>query len=218
MELKNVRVYRMTHIGNVPHVLEHGITHKNSHNANPDFINIGDISLIETRSKKRIIVDNGEYLKFGAQTIILGNFIPFYFGVRMPMLYVMQNGGNFVERATPAKDIVYLVCSVDHFIQAEYTCYFSDGHATDHYTTFYDMTQIIELPNLVDWDAVKTAYWGGQENLDIKRKKQAEFLVSGDIPPEYIIGFGCFNETAKTKLQALGIEGGKIKVIPNAYF
>jgi hypothetical protein len=34
MELKNVRVYRMVHIGNVPHVLEHGITHKNSRNAN----------------------------------------------------------------------------------------------------------------------------------------------------------------------------------------
>jgi len=218
MELKNVRLYRMVHVGNVPHVLKHGITHKHSHNANPNFINIGDISLIDTRSKKRIIVDNGDDFKFGAQTIILGNFIPFYFGVRMPMLYVMQNGGNFVQRATPPKDIIYLVCSVDHFIQAEHTYYFSDGHATDHYTTFYDMTKVGDLPKLVDWDAVKTAYWGGQENLDIKRKKQAEFLVSGDIPPEYIVGFGCYNETAKANLQAMGIKDGKIKVIPNAYF
>ena len=208
----------MIHIGNIPHVLEHGITHKNSPNANPNFINIGDISLINTRNNKRIIVDNGDHLSFGHPTIVLGQFIPFYFGVRMPMLYVMQNGGNFVEQATPPRDIIYLVCSVDRIAQANYLFYFSDGHATDQYTTFYDSSKTDELPILVDWNAVKTAYWGGQENLDIKRKKQAEFLVSGDIPPEYIVGFGCHNEAAKTRLQSMGINEGKIKIIPNAYF
>ncbi len=207
----------MTHMKNLPHVLQYGITHENSQRANPDYINIGDISLIDTRNNKSILVDYGAQLNLGVP-IVLGNFIPFYFGVKMPMLYVVQNGGNFVEQATPPKDIVYLVCSVDHFIRAGYTYYFSDGHATDRYTTFYDKTRIDELPNLIDWDAVTTLYWGGQDNLDKKRKKQAEFLVLGDIPPEYIIGFGCYNEEAKKELLSMGVGKGMIKVIPNAYF
>ncbi len=218
MNLAQIKVYRMTHIENVTHILQYGITHKNSFNSNPNFITIGDISLIDTRSTKEVSVDNGDFLNFNSPTIILGDFIPFYFGIKMPMLYVMQNGGNFVERATPAKDIVYLVCSVNRIIQLNKVCYFSDGHATDNLTTFYDMSKINDLAILVDWNAIKAAYWGGQENLNIKRKKQAEFLVSDDLPPNYIIGFGCYNESAKEKLADMGIKEEKIKIIPNAYY
>lgn len=175
MDLAEIKVYRRIHIDNIPHVLQNGITHKNSQNKNPNFITIGDISLIDTRSSKQVSVDNGNFLNFNVPLITLGNFIPFYFGIKMPMLYVMQNGGNFVERATPAKDIVYLVCSLNHIIKLNRDCYFSDGHATDNLTTFYDRSKINDLPTIIDWSAVKAPYWGGQENLNIKRKKQAEF-------------------------------------------
>lgn len=62
------------------------------------------------------------------------------------MLYVMQHGGNFVEKATPAEDIVYLACPINKIIQSNYTYYFTDGHATDNLTTFYDKSKIKELP------------------------------------------------------------------------
>lgn len=163
-------------------------------------------------------MDNGNFLNFDAPLITLGEFIPFYFGIKMPMLYVMQNGGNFVERATPAKDIVYLVCSINGIIKMNTDCYFSDGHATDNLTTFYNRSKINDLPAIIDWSAVKAAYWGGQENLDIKRKKQAEFLVSHDLAPDLIVGFGCYNEAAKKKLIGMGIREEKIKIIPNAYY
>jgi hypothetical protein len=218
MELEKVVIYRMTHIGNVPHILKYGITQKSSCNFNPNFIAIGDESLIDTRAKKNVRIDNGDFLNFGAPTILLGDYIPFYFGVKMPMLYVIQNGGNFVKNATHPKDIVYLACSVKSIIKSNIDFYFSDGHATDNLTTFYDKSQIDNLPNIINWDAVRASYWGGQENLNIKRKKQAEFLVSVDLPPEFIIGFGCYNDSAKQKLCEMGIEEGKIKMIPNAYY
>uniref|UniRef100_UPI003364CFCD DarT ssDNA thymidine ADP-ribosyltransferase family protein n=1 Tax=Haliscomenobacter sp. TaxID=2717303 RepID=UPI003364CFCD len=100
----------MTHIENISHVLKYGITHRNSPNKNAEFVTIGDISLIDARATKSVQVDNGILQDIDAPFITLGDFIPFYFGTRMPMLYVMQNGGNFVERATPAQDIVYLKC------------------------------------------------------------------------------------------------------------
>lgn len=218
MELENIKIYRMTHIDNIDHVLAYGITHKNSPNYNPNFTIIGDQSLIDTRSTKEVYVDNGDFLNVSASKIILGDFIPFYFGIKMPMLYVIQVGGNFVEKATRPEEIVYLVCSITNIINSDNVYYFTDGHGTDNYTTFYDSSMINSLPKIIDWSAVKASFWGGQENLNIKRKKQAEFLVSKDLPPSFLFGFGCYNELAKQKLISAGIDESKIKIIPNAYY
>jgi hypothetical protein len=174
--------------------------------------------LIDTRNKKEVCVDNGDFMNVDAPRIILGEFIPFYFGIKMPMLYVVQNGGNFVEKATPAENIVYLACPVSKIIHSDCIYYFTDGHATDNMTTFYDKSKIEDLPTIVDWNAVKSSYWGGQENLNVKRKKQAEFLVSNDLPPEFLAGFGCYNESAKRKLIEMGVDEENIKIIPNAYY
>lgn len=218
MELNQVKIYRMTHIKNIPHILQFGISHKYSPNSNPDFVTIGDTSLIDTRSTKQVSVDNGSLSHTNASTVTLGDFIPFYFGIKMPMLYVIQHGGNFVERATPAEDIVYLACSIVSITELTTVYYFSDGHATDNLTTFYDKDKINELPSIIDWNSIKASFWGGQENLNTKRKKQAEFLVSEDIPPEFIIRFGCYNESAKVSLLKMGIKEDVIKLIPNAYY
>jgi len=218
MDWAAIKVYRITHIDNIEHVLQNGITHKNSPNHNPQYKSIGDISLINTRDIKQIRIDNGDLLDFSAPTIKLGDFIPFYFGVKLPMLYVIQNGGNFAIKPTEAAKIIYLVCSVKQIIESHDEYYFSDGHATDNLTSFYDKTSLNMLPTIIDWSAVKANYWGGNDNLNIKRKKQAEFLVATDIPPHYIIGYGCFNEVAKSSLIDIGIAKEKIKVIPKAYF
>lgn len=218
MELNKIILYRITHIENIPHILQYGITHKDSINKNPDYKNIGDLSLIDTRSKKKVNIDKGEFNPDNGDTITLGDFIPFYFGVKMPMLYVAQHGGNFVESATSPTDIIYLGCSVSKIISSKLNFYFSDGHATDMLTSFYDKSNINELVNIVDWEAVKSSYWGGDENLNIKRKKQAEFLVSGDLSPDFIVVFGCYNEIAKDKLISLGVASDKIKIIPQAYY
>jgi len=218
VEFKSIIIYRITHIENIPHILENGITHKNSPNRNPSFKNIGDKSLIDTRSTKTVVVDNGDYQNDSKKTIILGDFIPFYFGARMPMLFVAQNGGNFVEEPTAAEDIIYIGSSLNNVISNGNEFYFSDGHATDMLTTFYDKSKINELVNIIDWDAIKSAYWGGQENLNIKRKKQAEFLVLGDIAPEHIFAYGCYNDKAKLALTSMGIDEKNIKVIPKSYY
>ncbi|WIH98354.1 type II toxin-antitoxin system toxin DNA ADP-ribosyl transferase DarT [Empedobacter falsenii] len=218
MSKTNIIIYRMTHIENIPHILENGITHKNSLNSNPHYRNIGDLSLIDNRSQKEVSVDNGNYLNLNPKKITLGNFIPFYFGIRMPMLYTAQIGGNFVENATSPESIIYLACSVDSIIGFGHEYYFSDGHATNNYSSFYDSSKIADINNILDWSAIKSNYWGGNENLNTKRKKQAEFLILGDINIDNIVGFGCYNEDAKNKLIQYGVKDLQIKVIPNGYF
>lgn len=218
MELNKIILYRITHVENIPHILKFGITHKDSPNINQNFKNIGDISLIETRSNRIVNIDNGDAVLNDSSSITLGDFIPFYFGVKMPMLYVAQQGGNFVEQATQPENIVYMACSLSKIVSNGINFYFTDGHATDMLTSFYDNTKINELVNIIDWSAIKTSYWGGVDNLNIKRKKQAEFLVSGDLSPDFIIGFGCYNDNSKNKLITMGVTEENIKVIPKAYY
>jgi hypothetical protein len=207
----------MTHIENIPYILANGITNKNSPNANIDYVSIGDTSLITTRATKQVTITNGNRSR-PIKSITLGDFIPFYFGIRMPMLYVMQHGGNYVERATPPKDIVYLVCNVEDLVQSGITYYFSDGHATDFSTSFYNSSKINDLPTIVNWNAVKAQYWSGEENLILKCKKQAEFLIVEDIPAKLLKGFVCYNEAAQQSLLEMQIDENKIKVYPRAYY
>lgn len=217
MELNKVCLYRITHIENIPHILQYGITHRTSPRADATYRTIGDVSLISTRSTKRVYIDNGT-LKQEGESIILGDFIPFYFGIRMPMLYVVQHGGNFVDQPTPPSDIVYIVCHCLSVIKEQRFCYYTNGHATEYITSFFDRTKIQELASQVNWEAVTEKYWGGEENLRLKWQKQAEFLAKDDISPALIVGFVCYDDHAKDRLVNMGIDCGKIKVVPNAYY
>ncbi len=217
MELSEVFIYRITHVDNIPHIFRYGITHRDSPNANPFYRAIGDSSLIDTRNNKRICVNNGQFTN-SSRKIILGQYIPFYFGIRMPMLYVIQHGGNSVPTAVPPDDIVYLVCRAVDVIKEETEFYYTDGHATEFLTSVYDVSHIQLLPDKIDWQAVKAKYWGGSENLLLKAKKQAEFLVKHDIRPELIHALVCYSSSSKDKLVEMGVDERKIKIYPDAYF
>jgi len=115
-ELSKIYLYRMTHIENLPHIIEHGITHINSSNANKNYTPIGDSSLINTRNN--IELNNKKRL---------GEYIPFYFGTRTPMLFVVQKGFNGVNAIAPEK-IVYCVTSVKKMIELPIDYIFTDGH------------------------------------------------------------------------------------------
>ena len=94
-DFNKIFLFRITHLENIPHILEYGITHISSPNCNPVSVPLGDGSLINTRSA--FAMTNGKRL---------GDYIPFYFGYRMPMLYVILKGFNGVKAVAP-KDIVY---------------------------------------------------------------------------------------------------------------
>lgn len=196
----------MTHIENIPHILQHGITHSTSANANPDFVPIGDGSLIATRNK--FLLNNGR---------LLGDYIPFYFAVRTPMLYVVQNGFNMVS-PTPAENIVYCVCSVQKIIDLNLNFVFTDGHAVDGFSSQYTATDIQNIHTILDMNAIKYKYWRDENDLDRKRRKEAEFLVLGDIAHEAILGFITYNERAKITVINYGAEATNVHIKPEFYF
>lgn len=171
MPLSNVYIYRMVHIDNVPHILQNGITHKTSPNANSNYAPIGDSSIIISRNGRTISVKTASGQ---IKNIIIGDFIPFYFGYRTPMLYVIQKGFNSVTPQSP-ENIIYLVCNVQGIIDAKLEFYFTDGHAIDSLSTCYDKSFAGNIKNLVDIRATKLSDW--TQDRDDKRKKEAEFLI-----------------------------------------
>jgi len=205
-DLSKTYLFRMTHIENIPHVLKFGITHASSINANPNFVPIGDSSIISTR--------NDFQLRNGKK---LGEYIPFYFGVRTPMLYVIQNGYNMVA-PTPAENIVYCVTSVKKIIELQLDFVFTNGHAVNGFTSQYSHADIPNIDEIIDWKAVKEKFWTNDTDLDLKRRKEAEFLVLDDIDPSGILGFVVYNKNAQTRMVDFGVNELNVPIKPHFYF
>ena len=197
----------MTHIDNMPHILQYGITHKSSPNSNPNYKAIGDVSIINRRAfETRTTVDCIQFVP--------GDYIPFYFYARMPMLYNIQHGFH-VEKVRP-EDIVYLIVPLSSIIsdsKKEY--FFSDGHAISTRTNFYSSQDIDRIDDILDVEAIKNNNWG--DDYLIKERKQAEFLVKGDISFSFVNSICCYNEAAKQRLLTMGVKC-KIIVAQSAYY
>lgn len=206
LDLSKTYLYRMTHIENIPHIIQYGITHFNSKNANPNFVPIGDFSLIKTRN---------DFPLQNERT--LGEYIPFYFGVRMPMLFVIQKGYNMVNPTHPS-NIVYCVSSIQNIIDLELEFVFTDGHAIDKFSQQFGPGDISNIGNIIDKNAINAKYWKSDNDLDLKRRKEAEFLVLGDISSSAIKEYIVYNDNAKNQLIQYGINKSSIVVNSEFYF
>lgn len=205
-DFAKIYLFRMTHIENIPHIFQFGITHLNSSNSNHNFVPIGDSSLINKRNE--YILENGRRL---------GEYIPFYFGGRMPMLYVIQNGYNSVA-PIPPEQIVYCITSVQKIIELGQDFVFTDGHAVDSFSTLYTTIDINNIDTILDMEAIKAIYWKDENDLDKKRRKEAEFLILGDIPSNAVLGYIVYNKDSKNRLIDFGIDSSLIYINQKYYF
>jgi hypothetical protein len=198
--------FRIVHIRNVEHIAKYGICHQNSVNKNEHYVQIGDAAVIKTREQKCFI---------GNKSIT--SYIPFYFGPRSIMLYVIQSGYNGVPKVNP-EDIVYCVVKLETIIAHNIPCFFTDGHALNRITKQYPATELVNINNILQYTDVYARNWIDENDLDKKRRKEAELLIEQDIPVELIAGYVVYNQVAKEKLLSIGIEPTKIVINPQYYF
>ncbi len=133
------------------------------------------------------------------------------------MLYVIQHGYNEVQRVEP-EDIVYCVIRLDDLIENNIDCVFTDGHALSFLTSFYSKEALNQINNIISFDDVYSSQWNSDEDLDLKRRKEAELLVKNDLPVQYLRGFVVYNNKAKELLIEKGVAENMIVVMPNYYF
>lgn len=95
---------------------------------------------------------------------------------------------------------------------------FTDVHAVNGLSKQYFRNDIQNMDNILDIDSINAVNWIDKNDLDKKRRKEAEFLALGDISRIALKSFIVYNQSAKTKLINIGVEETNIDIKPNCYF
>ena len=125
----------------------------------------------------------------------VGEFVPFYYCPRSPMLYTI-NQGNVPGRAAGCQStILHLVSTVQKALDLGKPWALSDVGAGAAYAQFFNDPQRLEGLN---WDAIRANIWKGRMH-----EKQAEFLVADAFPWSAIVGIGCHNEAVSARVNGI---------------
>lgn len=132
--------------------------------------NIGHSSLKQRRSQYEVPIPPGG---------TLNDYVPFFFATRPPMIIAISKG-SVIDYRGAQREIIYLVSSTLKIVKAGCAWCFTDGHAIEAMTEYYnDLERLREI----DWIAI--AAWDYRPTAtdpDKERKKQAEFLVYSHVP------------------------------------
>ncbi len=193
--LDRLLVYRIEHYENLPYILRHGMHTRNHPSTNPNHIFIGNVGLTNDRHTHVVRpIDHPTPEAFGT----LGDYVPFYFGPRSPMLLNISTGFRGVPQR-PQRDIVYLGCRAQTLMAACDRFAFTDGHGYDRFTTAYANPENLSQ---LEWDYIYARQWTSTEEHPGRfRCKQAEFLVHSVVAPEWITGLVVFDEERRTFAQ-----------------
>ena len=97
-------------------------------------------------------------------------------------------------------------------------CIFTDGHALSFLTLFYSKDKLSRINEIVKFDDVYSSQWNSDEDLDLKRRKEAELLIKNDLPVQFLRGFVVYNNRAKDIMIDKGVAENMIAVMPGYYF
>jgi hypothetical protein len=124
----------------------------------------------------------------------VGEFVPFYYCPRSPMLFTV-NKGKSGRPAGCQVDIVHLVTSVAAALKLNRPWAISDVNAGAGYATFSNELDALET---LDWAAIQADQWQGRMSA-----KQAEFLVLDRFEWSSISAVGCHNENTVARANAV---------------
>lgn len=205
----NAFIWRIVHKDNVGWILKNGIHCANSPTQDPDYIPIGNGSLIEERKTWPVNHPPGGHLS---------DYVPFYFTPYSPMLLNIITGRNGVVMR-PKSDICILVASLYKLKEAGIPFIFTDRHAKLAKATMSD--DLGDL-GMIDWSALQAKnFRRDPDNPEAFEKYQAEALVHKHLPVANLEAIVTYNAAVKKPLhEAVESDGLSVKVAvkPEFYF
>lgn len=202
-------IFRITHITNVPWLLDNGLHCANSDVRDPHFRRIGNLDLIAKRPSRGIpIPPDGT----------LSDYIPFDFTPLSPMLLNIKTGYQGVEQL-PMSEIVILVSSLHRVAEQGVPFVFTDRHAYLQAANFSD--SLDDLAGL-DWTSLRARdFRRSPDDPDKIERYQAEALVHRYLPVNGLAGLACHETAQREALEAEMEQRGlalKIVAKPEWYF
>lgn len=190
-------IYHITHLTNLPSILASGCLWAESvvTAMKIQYMQIGYAHLKGRRMGKSVPPLHDH---------VVGDYVPFYFAPRSPMLYTIERG-NVPGYDGGQATILHLTTSVEAVTAETPHWRFTEGNATSDTTRFFDNLADLDA---IDWGVMASKFWSNsQEDLDRERRRQAEFLVHQAVPWMFIQEIGVMNEAvAKQVHQYLAAE------------
>ena len=160
-------IYHITHINNLESILHLGglIANNRLKQQQINYRDIAHVNIQDRRALIRVPCAAGGCLH---------DYIPFYFAPRSPMLYTIHKGNvqGYTEGQIP---IIHIVTEAEIILANNLVFAFTDGHGIMNSSDFYDDLQRLDM---IDWEIMQAKYWNDTpEDVDRKRRRQAEFLV-----------------------------------------
>ncbi len=183
-------IFRITHIDNVPWILDHGLHCRTSKVRDPNFREIGNRDLIEKRLDHPVPCVSGK---------TLSDYVPFYFTPWSPMQMNIVTGYRDTPQ-TPASEIVFLVSSIPKLDEHALAYVLTDRHAYMQAAEF--STDASGLAK-VDWPLLQSKDFKRSDADPGKVERyQAEALVHRHVPVDALIGLAVRDVAAEKRLEA----------------
>jgi hypothetical protein len=184
---ENTHIYHITDVENLPGILAERGLHSDAEmvKKKPEVI-IG-YDHIKRRRLKEIAVPCCAWRR-------VGEFVPFYFCPRSPMLFTI-NKGNTGREPGCQKTIVHLVGTVAAAQGTGRAWAMSSGNAGAFHTTFSSKADSLDS---LDWTAIRATEWRG-----VQHQKAAEFLLADFCPWVVFHEIGCPNSKTLARVREL---------------
>ncbi len=189
LNAQNAWVFRIVHVKNVPWILDNGLHCRNSKTVDPNFVQIGNASLIDGRHYRKI---RGPY---GGT---LSDYVPFYFTPLSPMFYNIKTGWQGIQQRSN-QEIAILVSSLHSVKKAGHPFVFTDRHA--YLQTAQGFDDLSHLDK-IDWTILQRRdFKRDPENPEKVERYEAEALMHKRLPFEGLCEIACYDNPSAGSLQ-----------------
>jgi len=178
-------IYHITHFSHLGSIIREGCLRCDREAQELCSVRIGHAHIKSRRMKRPVPLPPGG---------TLGDYVPFYFAPRSPMLYAIDRGA--VEGyAGGQAEVLHLVSSVEAVVEGGLSWLATEGHAEMGYTAVFN--NLADLDK-IDWKLMTERYWHDtNDDPDRKRRRQAEFLVHRLFPWGMVQAIGVHNESMR---------------------
>jgi hypothetical protein len=202
-------IFRITHISNLPWILENGLHCRNSSTNDPDFVTIGNKEIIGKRHMRTVAIQ-----PHGT----LSDYVPFYFTPKSMMAFNIKTGYNGVTKRSN-KEIIIMVSNLARLENMGLKFVFTNKHAVNIDTKFYTYTNNL---GVIDWGILRSCDFSrDNDDLDKTSRYQAEALVHNHVPIDALDGIACYDVEQKEHIESVAAKKGrkiKVAVMGSWYF
>jgi hypothetical protein len=181
-------IFRITHRDNVPWILDNGMHARNGRKFDLNCRNIGNVDLIDKRSRRAVAVPPGG---------TLSDYVPFYFTPYSIMMYNIRTGYGVKQVAN--EEIVIFVSSLPHIVEQGIPFLFTNQHAyppmADYFT---DLARLDEI----DWPLLQSRnFQHDPDDPGKKERYQAEALIWKRVPLTALKGVCCYTNAVEQQVK-----------------